>query len=153
MISHGLAGPFRAWVKTNHLENANMAIGFNNALGLHPQALGLRERRSEVLAANLANADTPNYKARDLDFQAVLQGVKESELPLNVTHPSHLGAPAMPAGPELKYRNPFHPSLDGNTVESEQEQLRFAENALRYQASLRFLGDDFAGLKTAIRGE
>lgn len=130
-----------------------MAIGFDNALGIHPKALHLREQRSEVLAANLANADTPNYKARDLDFRAVLQGVKSAELPLNVTHPSHLGAPESPAGAELKYRNPYQPSLDGNTVESEQEQMRFAENALRYQASLRFVGDDFTGLKNAIRGE
>ena len=132
-----------------------MAINFDTALGIHPLALKLREQRSDILAGNLANADTPNYKAQDLDFQAVLQGVDRSSAPIRptVTQANHQLPPELPFGPELKYRIPSQPSLDGNTVETEREHLRFAENAVQYQASLQFLGNKFIGLKTAIKGE
>lgn len=130
-----------------------MSIGFNQALGIHPLALQLRDRRTELLASNLANADTPGYKARDLDFRAVLNGVRSSQLPLATPHPEHLQSPAAGNGGGTLYRVPAQPSLDGNTVESEQEHVRYAENALQYQASLRFIGDHFAGLKTAITGQ
>lgn len=130
-----------------------MAISFDNALGNHPLALRLREQRTELLAANMANADTPNYKARDLDFQSVLKGVQSSTVNLGLTQPNHLAPAQHPFGAELKYRIPSQSSLDGNTVDTEQEQVRFAENALQYQASLRFVSDEIAGLKSAIRGE
>lgn len=131
-----------------------MAINFVNALGKHPLALRLREQRTELIAANLANADTPNYKARDLDFQSVLKGLPSPQLKMALTQSQHLPAPVNhPLGAEAKYRIPSQSSLDGNTVDSEQEQVRFAENALQYQVSLRFLDGKITGLKSAIRGE
>jgi len=132
-----------------------MAINFDNALGIHSLALKLRGERTEILAGNLANADTPNYKAQDLDFQSLLKGLAPAPAPLKpaVTQASHQ-TPASPRfGRELLYRTPSQPSLDGNTVETEREQLRFAENAVLFQASLQFLGDRFAGLRSAIKGE
>ena len=131
-----------------------MAINFNNALGIHPQALTLREKRSEILAANLANADTPDYKARDLDFKTVLsQSMGEAKAGLERTHVGHIQGQHMLLGADLLYRNPQQPSLDGNTVEAHIEQAKYAENAVQYQASLQFTSSKFAGLMTAIRGE
>ncbi len=130
-----------------------MAINFDNALGVYPLALKFREQRGELLASNLANADTPNYKARDMDFQAVLKGVQSPQLKLAVTQQAHLQAQGVNSGARPQYRVPSQPSLDGNTVEAEQEQLRYAENALNYQFSLRLLTDKFSGLTSAIRGE
>jgi flagellar basal-body rod protein FlgB len=131
-----------------------MAINFNTALGIHPLALKFREQRTELLAGNLANADTPNYKAQDLDFQSVLQGIKSPGTPMAATQTGHQQpATTPPFGPELKYRTPYQPSLDGNTVETEREQLRFAENAVQYQTSLQFLSGKLMGLRSAIRGE
>jgi flagellar basal-body rod protein FlgB len=128
-----------------------MTTSFDKALGIHAQALVLRARRAEVIAANLANADTPNYLARDLDFQALLVSAQERGS-LQVTHIRHLQAPGGNPG-ELLYRVPIQPAIDGNTVEDEQEKAAFADNALRYQASLRLLGGHIQGLLSAIRGE
>lgn len=130
-----------------------MAISFDNALGIHPLALRFREKRTELIAANLANVDTPNYKARDMDFQSVLKGLNSSSSNLNVTQANHMQAHASPFAAALQYRNPGQASLDGNTVEGEREQMNYAQNALQYQATLQFLGEDFKGLKTAIRGD
>lgn len=130
-----------------------MAINFNNALGIHPQALALREKRSEILAANLANADTPDYKARDLDFKAVLSQTLNGKVGLERTREGHMQGPRMLLGADLLYRNPNQASLDGNTVEAHIEQAKYAENAVQYQASLKFVSDDFSGLMSAIRGE
>ncbi len=130
-----------------------MAFEFDTALGIHPRALVLRARRNEVLAANIANADTPGYKARDIDFRAVLGQARE-KLPLVTTRGDHfpgLDAPGADAG--LRYRVPNQPSLDGNTVDPDLEKAAFAENALRYNASLTFLDRKFRGLITAIKGE
>lgn len=131
-----------------------MAINFQSALSIHPQALALREKRSEIIAANLANADTPNFKARDLDFKSVLtQALAPNHSGLERSHKTHLASPSSVLGAELMYRNPTHASLDGNTVETHIEQAKYAENAVQYQATLRFISDDFSGLMTAIRGE
>ena len=128
----------------------------DDAFGIHEQALLLRGRRSEVLASNLVNADTPGYKARDFDFQAVLRGEMDASQPVRLaaTRPGHI-APAQdsfsPA--ELLYRTPSQPSLDGNTVDVQQEQVEFGANSLSYQASLRFLNGKISGLLRAIKGE
>lgn len=129
-----------------------MGINFDRALRLHSQALELRSRRTEVVAANLANADTPNYKARDLDFKVAMASAMGAERPLRATHANHLQGRGDNAG-ELLYRTPTQMSLDGNSVDSEREKAVFADNALRYQASLRFLGSRVQGLLTAIKGE
>lgn len=130
-----------------------MAINFNNALGIHPQALALREKRGEILAANLANVDTPDYKARDLDFKSVLSQTMSSKSDLTRTQAGHIGSPTTLLGADLRYRNPQQPSLDGNTVEAHIEQAKYAQNAVQYQASLQFVNSKFSGLMTAIRGE
>ncbi len=129
-----------------------MTISFDRALGVHAQALELRSKRTEVLAANLANADTPNYKARDLDFAATLASLQGEGKALKATHAAHLQAQGHNVG-DLLYRVATQMSLDGNSVEEEQEKADFADNALRYQASLRFLGNRVQGLMSAIRGE
>lgn len=126
---------------------------FDNIFGIHEQALMLRGQRVGVLAANLANVDTPNYKARDFDFYATLAGVDEAPLPLAVTQVGHVAAGAQAdAGIDLKYRNPYQASLDGNTVEAPVEQANFAENSVRYQASLTFINQTIASLQLAISG-
>jgi flagellar basal-body rod protein FlgB len=131
-----------------------MSINFERALGIHPQALVLREKRSEILATNLANADTPDYKARDLDFKSILQSsLTSSSSHLERTQASHLAPSNAMLGGELLYRNPTQASLDGNTVEEHVEQAKYAQNAVQYQASLEFINSKFSGLMTAIRGE
>ncbi len=131
-----------------------MAINFDNALGIHPQALALREKRSEVLASNLANADTPGYKARDLDFQTLL---KQQAMPENIalehSQTGHFSPNDRLLGASMMFRVPNHASLDGNTVESHIEQAKYSENAVQYQASLRFINGKFSGLMSALRGE
>lgn len=128
-----------------------MTISFDRDLGIHTHALTLRSQRAEVLAANMANTDTPNYKARDLDFAASLTDMLGEGQRLKTTHVAHLQAPGHAS--ELLYRVPTQMALDGNTVEEEQEKADFADNALRYQTSLRFLSSRFQGLMSAVRGE
>ena len=129
-----------------------MAINFDQALGIHPQALAMRERRGEVLAANLANADTPGYKARDLDFKSILKQNLTEARTLERTQAGHF-APQQLLEARTLYRNPNPVSLDGNTVEANLEQAKYAENAVQYQASLQFISNNFSGLMMALRGQ
>ena len=130
-----------------------MAINFENALGIVPQALILREKRAEVLASNLANADTPGYKARDIDFRAVLQKSMPASHAMERTQEGHISPTDNLLGATMMFRNPNQASLDGNTVESQVEQAKYSENAVQYTASLRFINGRFMGLITALRGE
>jgi flagellar basal-body rod protein FlgB len=129
---------------------------FDNIFGIHEQALLLHGQRMNVLATNLANADTPNYKARDIDFASVLGSSSQSAAPLalSVTSAAHIVPleSGLPAG-ELKYRNPYQASLDGNTVEMPVEQAAFSENNVRYQASLQFINNQIADLQYVIAGQ
>jgi flagellar basal-body rod protein FlgB len=127
---------------------------FENIFGIHEPAILLHGQRLGVLATNMANADTPNYKARDIDFSAVLAHTDEAPLPMQITHAAHItfDDAAAPAS-ELKYRNPYQASLDGNTVEMAVEQAAFSENNVRYQASLGFINGRIAGLTLAINGQ
>jgi flagellar basal-body rod protein FlgB len=127
---------------------------FENVFGIHEQALLLHEQRIGVLATNLANADTPNYKARDIDFSEVLAQSDGGSLSMRVTQAAHIAIPQgeLSAG-ALKYRNPYQASLDGNTVEMPVEQAAFAENNVRYQASLRFISGTIAEMQLAIAGQ
>lgn len=129
-----------------------MGINLDAALGIHPQALQLRGKRSQLLANNLANSATPNYKARDIDFSAALHGAVAQQQQLRTTNAKHLQHGA-DAEVSVKYRQPLHASLDGNTVEGEQEKAAFAENAVRYQASLLFLNRRLSGLRSALRDQ
>ncbi len=130
-----------------------MSINFDSALGIEPKALVFREKRGEILAANLANADTPNFKARDVDFKSVLKQSLSKGVSMERTNVKHI-VPQQPMfGANVMYRNPNQASLDGNTVEPHIEQAKYAENAVQYQASLQFINNRFSGLMTAVRGE
>jgi flagellar basal-body rod protein FlgB len=115
-----------------------MPTSIDAYLGIHTRALTLESRRVELLANNLANADTPGFKARDLDFRSAL---------------SAAGAATTESAAELKYRVPMAPALDGNTVDAQLEQAAFAENAVRYQATLTFINSKLRTLMTAITGQ
>jgi len=122
--------------------------------GVHAEALQLRARRGEVLGSNLANADTPGYKARDLDFRSALSdATAHSTTTMATTQQGHIRPQGRVGGAHLLYRTPNQSSLDGNTVDTQVEQNKFAENAVRYRTSLRFLSGKIQGLMTAIRGE
>jgi flagellar basal-body rod protein FlgB len=109
-----------------------------------------------VIADNLANSDTPGYKARDIDFRAAMASAGSPDAPVKMTtdNPGHIAIdPNTDASGNLKYRTPLAPALDGNTVDTQQEQAAFADNTVRYQATLTFLSARFKGLMTAITGQ
>ncbi len=129
-------------------------MNFDDAFGIHPQALMLRARRSEVIASNLANADTPGYKARDFDFHQLLKRETEGSVRVHTTSQRHIQPDNGLIPPaQMLYRTPMQPSLDGNTVDTEQEHTAFSANAMEYQASLSFLNGKISGLRKAIRGD
>jgi flagellar basal-body rod protein FlgB len=134
-----------------------MPINFDSALGIHADALRVRSQRAEMLASNLANADTPNYKARDLDFQSAMKMAMDSQSPssLKATNSKHFSTQvnSLSMSPAVQYRSVMQDSLDGNTVDTQVEQSQFMENAVQYQASLEFLGGKFTSLRKAIKGE
>jgi flagellar basal-body rod protein FlgB len=120
-----------------------MSIRIEEALGVHSRALELRVQRNEILAANLANEDTPGFQARDIDFAGEMQRLdRDPELEV-------FGA-AREA--DLQYRVPSQPAQDGNTVELSVEQAEFSKNSMDFQTSLTFLTMQFRGLKQAIEG-
>lgn len=135
-----------------------MSISFDKALGISEQALKFRAQRAEVLANNIANADTPNYKARDLDFAAVLKqqsdNTNNGAFGLERTDSRHIDASgAAGADPALMYRISTQPSLDQNTVDSQIEQSNYAQNSVDFQASFTLLNSKFKGLISALRGD
>ena len=126
----------------------------DNIFGIHAVALKLRANRAELLAANIANADTPNYKARDIDFKRALRLAGNNSAEMATTNTRHINSAGKSiSGAEILYRIPSQPSLDGNTVDLQTERSAFLENSMMYQASLRFLNGNISGLMTAIRGE
>jgi len=135
-----------------------MSISFSNALGIHEQALELRVKRAEVLANNLANADTPGFKARDIDFKAALgnqmasQGM-EKTLDMAATNGKHLPHGQFGGPDDLLYRTPSQPSMDGNTVDTQEEMAEFMKNSMQYQSSFQFLNGKFKSITSAIRGD
>ena len=131
-----------------------MPLDLDSALGVHVKALAVRSQRAEILAANLANADTPNYKARDVDFKAALDKVHAGGPSLMTTHANHIPIDANEPGEGVVFfRTPMQPSLDGNTVDTQIEQAQFARNAVQQQASMGFLSGRIKNLLSAIRGE
>ena len=135
-----------------------MALNINQQFDLHTRVLGLANQRLELLADNVANADTPNYKARDIDFRTAMAGIADpsglsGDLPLAATRAGHNplhGASAHTTTPQ--YPVPEQPSLDGNTVDSQKENAGIAETAVRYQATLTFLSSRIRGLRDALTG-
>jgi flagellar basal-body rod protein FlgB len=128
------------------------SINFNNALGVHSDAMLLRSKRAEILANNLANSDTPGFKARDINFQAMLAKETQTGMAMSSTNSAHLSQSSSKSS-ELFFRNPSQPSIDGNTVDTQIEQTIFSRNAMDYNSSFEFLNGKFKGLKSAIRGE
>ena len=123
----------------------------DNALGVHAQALGLRSQRMEVLARNIANADTPHFKAKDIDFRSVLKQSREDAL--NSTHNLHMKIAMEEDSSGEKYRVPFNASFDGNTVEMNVEQAKFGQVAADYQTTLNILENRVSGIRRALRGD
>jgi flagellar basal-body rod protein FlgB len=125
-------------------------------LDAHAQALELLAQRQKVLAGNIANADTPGYQARDFDFAQALAQARggTGAGALQATQAGHMGGGgAAPGQPDLQWRTPEQPSLDGNTVDLDRERARFADNALRYEATLRFINNDVRTMLSAITGQ
>jgi flagellar basal-body rod protein FlgB len=121
-------------------------------LSFHAASLGLRSRRNEILASNIANAATPNFKARDISFEEEIR--KQERIgPLQTSNNRHYALASISTGEETLFRQPISPSLDGNTVEMAVEQIEFSENVIRYQTSLTFLNNRISGLLSAIKGE
>ena len=133
-----------------------MASSIDNYLGVHAAALKLRSQRTEVLAANLANADTPGYRARDVDFKHALAAAsgQGGGVHLATTRAGHIGAATANGSPapELKYRVPLAPALDGNTVDMDAERGQFADNTVRYEAALRVLSAQIKTMLAAVQG-
>ncbi len=127
-----------------------------SALQFQQQTLALRQQRQETLASNIANADTPHYKAQDFDFAAELRRATQAggQLTVNKTHSGHLTlASAGNTQPSLQYRVPAQSRLDGNTVDMDMERMNFLDNSLRYQADIQFMDDKITGLRKAMQPE
>jgi len=131
----------------------------NAALQFQQEALNLRAQRQEILSANIANADTPGFQARDIDFASQLQKVMEagransSGMSLELTNARHIPA-ATSSGPDLDlmYRIPDQPSMDGNTVDMDRERTNFADNSVRYQTDLTVLTGQVKGMMSVLQG-
>ena len=134
-----------------------MSSKIDSALKFNQTALSLRAARQELLASNIANADTPNYKAKDIDFASALQGAMSGnteKLPLVTTSPGHLGGATGESvmGAPVMYRNVLQPSADGNTVDMDVERAQFADNALRYEAGVAFVSSKVKDVLAALQG-
>ena len=123
-----------------------------NAFGIHERAIAVRNRRVELISQNIANADTPNYKARDLDFKKLIAGVEG--LKVHATDNRHYEIAQLENTPDgLKFRVPFNSATDGNKVEMSVEQAQYAKATSDYQATLMFLESRISGIRKALRGE
>jgi flagellar basal-body rod protein FlgB len=119
----------------------------------HEQALKFRALRNQVLSSNIANADTPNYKARDLDFATAMKNAQGGQVSMRRTSDLHQQSwSTNPMTHDVKYRVPVQPTLDGNTVETDVEQAAFAENAVHYRSTLAFLDGKIRTLRFALKG-
>ncbi|MGI2171632.1 flagellar basal body rod protein FlgB [Shewanella sp. MF05960] len=132
-----------------------MAINFDNALGVHQYSLGVRSQRAEVISSNIANANTPHYKARDVDFASAMKAASSHQngLSMSQTTEKHFDLTSL-TQQHVQYRVPTQPDTgDGNTVDTQKEQSAFMQNALEYQMSLGFLESKFSGMRKALRGD
>ncbi len=132
-----------------------MAINFDKAFGVHQHTMLIRSKRAEVLSSNIANADTPNYKAKDIDFAQMMKKAQgqQSQGQMYITHERHFKIPSVGQSDTL-YTVPNQPDTgDGNTVDVQLERNKFIENSMEYQASVNFLGGKIRGLKKALSGQ
>ena len=136
----------------------------DEVMDFQASALKLRSYRQQLLASNIANGDTPNYKAVDIDFASALKNaLQNTNAPqhttrsLAATSARHIagagGAPGGAGGAEVRFRGATQPSIDGNTVDLDVERAQFADNAVRYEAAVRFLNGQIRTLASAIKGE
>ena len=123
----------------------------SGAFVIHERALGVRSQRLEVLSRNIANADTPNYKAEELDFKAMLK--ETSREYISATHSKHYAALEEQPDDGKRFRVPFNSTFDGNTVEISVEQAQFGQAAAEYQTTLNFLENRIGGIRKALKGE
>lgn len=131
-----------------------MAINFDKALGVHQYSVGVRERRAEVLASNIANADTPGFKAKDLSFKDALASATQGRgFNLSKTSDRHISG-SRDVGSDIQFRVPNQPDTgDGNTVDVQTERANYMQNSMEYQASLSFLSSKIQTMRKAIKGE
>jgi flagellar basal-body rod protein FlgB len=141
----------------NTVGDKTMASRFDSVLGIHANALPIRELRAKTLASNLANADTPNFKAQDIDFKSALLKIRgdKDDLPspsMKLTNSGHIAGfdSGISTSDYLRFRNPTQPSLDGNTVETHIEKAKFMENGIQHSVTLQFLDDKIKGIKDAL---
>lgn len=134
-----------------------MSLSLDKALGILPASMRLQAHRTELLASNIANADTPLYKSRDFDLRGLLNKLvdKGNTLEIVKTQPHHLTLPEniIDETPTLLYRIPAQPALDGNTVDPQLERAAFADNAMHYQSTLEFLNRRVSSIRAALRKE
>ena len=130
-----------------------MAISIDKAFGIHPESLALRSKQAEVIAGNIANADTPGYKAKGMDFQKMLsQAAQKQQAGMTRTHEKHFDV-RIETNNGLEFRIPNQPDTgDGNTVDVQVERNLYLDNSMHYQASLQFLNGKIKGLRKAITG-
>jgi flagellar basal-body rod protein FlgB len=124
---------------------------FENPFGIHEQAAAVRNKRMELIAANIANADTPHFKARDLDFKKILSA--SNPAPMAATNVRHFETGEIESPNALVYRVPYNSSVDGNTVEIAVEQAQYGQAAADYQATMQFLENRINGIRKSLRGE
>lgn len=134
-----------------------MGFDLNAFAGIHEHALKWRSERATLIARNIANADTPGYKARDIDFGKMLSRLEDpssvDSMKLGATHQEHLGLTENGISEnDLMYRTPIHPSFDGNTVDTQLEYAAFSDNTMRYMASFTFLNQKIRNLMSVIQG-
>ena len=122
----------------------------NGIFGVHEKAMVLRQRRLALLGQNIANADTPHYKAKDIDFKKIM--AKETDFSIKLSQPGHMTS-TNSRNPALIFRTPNNPAADGNTVELNYEQAQFGKESARYTATLQFLENRIGGIRRALRGE
>jgi flagellar basal-body rod protein FlgB len=139
-------------------EVTGMSNGIDDLLGFQQQALRVRDQRQQVLASNIANADTPNYKARDINFKAALQSALNGSgapggVAMATTAPGHMaGKAGLSGNAGLLYRTPAQGSVDGNTVDMDAERAAFAENAVQYEFNLTQINQQIKNMLTSIQG-
>lgn len=134
-----------------------MRFDLDQAFGIHQQGMLVRAKRAELIAGNMANADTPNYLARDIDFKQALNQAQDSSgtITMTTTNRAHIHPEMTINGvdTDIMYRVPMQPSIDGNTVDTQLEKANFAENAIQYQASVQFLSGRIKSIIAALKGE
>ena len=123
----------------------------DKAFSLNEKSLNVRAQRMEVLSRNIANADTPHFKAQDIDFKNVMKSASEGAV--ITTNARHITEAPDQTADGLKYRIPYNVSFDGNTVELPVEQAKFGQYAADYQTTLSILENRISGIRKALRGE